>query len=207
MFNSRMQRSVGLFGAVFLTVLAGCQTVRCTEDSQDHVCPQVNEEEVTMLREIVSLREATLKELRLMAELGLNKGLAQGEVELANSRIHLADAQHKTELVVQLLQDLVTVLQETVKRQESIASSGRITLRDLRETQIALAEARLRLLQEERILSVTTYKIPKRRYPRARRNNRLFLPAHAASVPAEGVPRKSVLTESRNPNATKEARS
>jgi outer membrane protein TolC len=108
----------------------------------------MNEEEVKILRDIVGLREfmLSLQQRAHAAGQVADKDLVEAEIELANARIRLARAEHKTEDEIQLLKDLVTVLQENVEELKRRHSEGSGSLTDVREAQIELAETRLRLL-------------------------------------------------------------
>ena len=145
--NLRIRRKVAILAAVTLPVVVGCQTVHCTDDTQAQAAVEVNKQMVQILQEIVSLREAVLKEQRLLAELGRGySGLVEAEVQLADARIRLATAQHQPEAAIQLRQELAAVLDEIVKDLQLRSADGRITRAGVMSVQIELAEARLRLL-------------------------------------------------------------
>jgi outer membrane protein TolC len=117
--------------------------------AEDAIPPDAGADEavLTLLEEMVAVREEDLANLKILSDIGRASPyeVAQARIRLSDARVRLAEHQNDGETVVNELESQLEDWAEVVQYSEHLAAVGREASGDGADAKVGLLEAKIRL--------------------------------------------------------------
>ena len=136
-----------IVAVIFSTMgFPGCSSSRSTGNSHE---VQINEDIISALEEIVSIREEQLSVIQDKHKMGYTSytEVEDSQKKLSEARIRLATAEHKHDVVIEELRKILALQESRLQLAEVRLEQGLVSSQDIADAKIQLLDAQIRLAE------------------------------------------------------------